>query len=43
MELSPIIGNVIRKARLHNVDTPRLEVIFAALHPSLIQAVQAAR
>lgn len=43
MELSPIIGNVLRKAQQHNIDTPRLDIIHAALHPSLIQAVQAAK
>ncbi|MCO5596196.1 hypothetical protein L7F22_050256 [Adiantum nelumboides] len=42
MELSPIIGNVILKARQHNVNVPRLEVIFAALRPSQMQFVHKA-
>lgn len=41
-ELSPIIGNVITKARANKVDVPRLELIYAALHPSLMQAIKAA-
>lgn len=40
-ELSPIIGNVISKAHANNVDVPRLELIYAALHPSLMQAIKA--
>jgi 2-dehydropantoate 2-reductase len=41
MELSPIIENVVKKARLHNVETPRLEIILAALRPSLMKVVKA--
>lgn len=41
MELSPIIGNVVKKAREHNVETPRLDMILAALRPSLMQVVRA--
>lgn len=42
MELSPIIGNVILKARQYNVNVPRLELLFAALRPSQMQAVRKA-
>ncbi|SJX60321.1 uncharacterized protein SRS1_11635 [Sporisorium reilianum f. sp. reilianum] len=42
MELEPIIGNVVRKARLHGVDTPRLDLILAALKPNQVQAVRRA-
>jgi 2-dehydropantoate 2-reductase len=41
MELTPIVGNVVKKAKLHNVDTPRLEIILAALRPSLMNVVKA--
>jgi 2-dehydropantoate 2-reductase len=43
MELSPIIENVVKKARLHNVDTPRLDLILAALRPSLLNNVKPKR
>ena len=41
MELTPIIGNVVKLAKQHNVDTPRLEMIYAALRPSLMNVVKA--
>ncbi|UZJ51299.1 hypothetical protein CBS101457_000619 [Exobasidium rhododendri] len=40
MELSPIIENVVKRARLHQIDTPRLELILAALRPSLMNVVR---
>ena len=40
MELSPIIGNVVKKAREHRVETPRLDLILAALRPSLMNVVK---
>ncbi|EPQ32189.1 uncharacterized protein PFL1_00386 [Pseudozyma flocculosa PF-1] len=43
MELYPIIGAVVEKARLHNVDTPRLDMILAALWPSQVEAITRAR
>ncbi|KAE8228106.1 hypothetical protein CF326_g6975 [Tilletia indica] len=43
MELLPIIGNVIELARIHGVETPRLDLIMAALRPSQVQAIEAAR
>ncbi|SNX81595.1 uncharacterized protein MEPE_00300 [Melanopsichium pennsylvanicum] len=39
MELEPIIGNVVRKAREKGVDTPRLDLILAALKPCQMIAV----
>lgn len=41
MELSPIIENVVRKGEKHGIDTPRLELILAALRPSLMKTVRA--
>ncbi|KAK0522935.1 hypothetical protein OC835_006412 [Tilletia horrida] len=43
MELLPIIGNVIELARVHHVETPRLDLIMAALRPAQVQAIEAAR
>ncbi|KAK0551525.1 hypothetical protein OC846_003240 [Tilletia horrida] len=43
MELLPIIGNVIELARMHLVDTPRLDLFMAALRPAQVQAIEAAR
>ncbi|KAL9934681.1 hypothetical protein V8E36_006456 [Tilletia maclaganii] len=43
MELLPIIGNVIELARIHRVETPRLDLIMAALRPAQVQAIMAAR
>lgn len=42
MELEPIIGNIVGKARQYGVDTPRLDLILAALKPSQVKAVQKA-
>ncbi|GAC95622.1 hypothetical protein PHSY_003198 [Pseudozyma hubeiensis SY62] len=42
MELEPIIGNVVAKAREHNVDTPRLDLILAALKPNQVEAIRKA-
>ncbi|SPO19943.1 uncharacterized protein UTRI_00334_B [Ustilago trichophora] len=42
MELEPIIGNLVRKARENGVETPRLDLILAALKPSQVKAVQKA-
>ncbi|SPO20857.1 uncharacterized protein UTRI_00334 [Ustilago trichophora] len=42
MELEPIIGNLVRKARSNGVETPRLDLILAALKPSQVKAVQKA-
>ncbi|TKY90514.1 hypothetical protein EX895_000512 [Sporisorium graminicola] len=42
MELEPIIGNIVSKARLHGVDTPRLDLILAALKPNQVAAVERA-
>ncbi|CAD6897689.1 unnamed protein product [Tilletia controversa] len=43
MELLPIIGNVIELARMHRMETPRLDLIMAALRPAQVQAIEAAR
>lgn len=42
MELEVIIGNVVRMAREKAVDTPRLDLILAALKPSQVIAVRKA-
>lgn len=42
MELEPIIGNIVAKARLTNTDTPRLDLILAALKINQVKAIAAA-
>ncbi|KIS71855.1 uncharacterized protein UMAG_00283 [Mycosarcoma maydis] len=42
MELEPIIGNVVARAREHDVDTPRLDLILAALKPNQVDAIRRA-
>ncbi len=42
MELEPIVGNVVRMARERGVETPRLDLILAALKPSQVQAIERA-
>lgn len=42
MELEVIVGNVVSKARENNVETPRLDLVLAALKPSQVAAVQSA-
>jgi 2-dehydropantoate 2-reductase len=43
MELEVIIGNIVRQARRHNVDTPRLDLILATLKLNQIHAIRAAK
>ncbi|KAN0066072.1 hypothetical protein ACQY0O_000165 [Thecaphora frezii] len=43
MELYPIVGSIVEKARRHDVDTPRLDMILAALWPSQVAAITKAR
>lgn len=43
MELEPIIGAVVERARAKGVDTPRLDFILAALKPSQLAFISAAR
>lgn len=43
MELQPIVGSIVARAREHNVDTPRLDMLLAALWPSQVQAIRRAR
>ncbi len=42
MELEVIVGNVVKKAREGGVDTPRLDLILAALKPNQVAAVKRA-
>ncbi|PWZ02742.1 6-phosphogluconate dehydrogenase C-terminal domain-like protein [Testicularia cyperi] len=42
MEMEPIIGNIVAFARKNNVDTPRLDLILAALKPNQLAAIAAA-
>lgn len=43
MELIPIIGNVVERARKGGVKVPRLEMAFAGLWPCQEQAVKASK
>lgn len=43
MELEVIIGNVVRKARENGVDTPRLDLILAALKVNQVAAIKKLR
>lgn len=42
MELEVIVGNVVKKAREGRVETPRLDLILAALKPNQVAAVKRA-
>lgn len=39
MELEAIVHNVVQRARWHNVETPRLDLMLAALRPAQMQSV----
>lgn len=43
MELDPIFGHLLKRAREANVDTPRLDLIAAALKPSQLQFIRKAQ
>lgn len=43
MELEVIFTNMLRRARQYNVETPRLDMIVAALKPSQLEFVRSAR
>ena len=40
MELEPIFGNIIRRARQVGVDTPRLDLIVTSIKPSQLEYVR---
>ena len=40
MELEPIFGNIIRRARQLGVDTPRLDLIITSIKPSQLEYVR---
>jgi 2-dehydropantoate 2-reductase len=43
METVPIFESVIERARLHGMETPRLDLIMASLRPSQVAAIDNAR
>ncbi len=43
METVPLFESVMERARLHGVETPRLDMIMASLRPSQVQAIERAR